>query len=487
MADGISETPWSDYKESDYSIEQWHRACLVHEHQGAPTSKAQCKLPVRTPAGVLSRAGVHAAAAALAGARGGVHASTDQLAAAHTALMRLYAKLNEEMPDSMMKNMTHAERIERVEGFFAHIAKPAAIDTNRSGGGKFDESMVKRDKGGKFSKLDQRRNMLDALDKEWLATLEDAMDSVSKEVQGDLEDMLQRLAAANHYDNIEDMFANRELLTEAEKQGAAIVNEAAKKSWVGVSPSGTKVVEMYVRPNAKNVEDSVGVRAVPFHGANPHTLETQYSIEAYRNLRRAKRSGSTGHFRFNPRAQLDPSRVHDLGGTASPPNVSVTTVRHSDQLRVNAFLEHYGRRGMKWGQRIFSRGGSKSSLSSSESSSTDHSKNEELSDSQKAHAISVKARTSGVASLSNGEMQVLISRMNLERQYSQLVHQPSRLERGREFANRQLKVGKTANEMINFATSPAGKLVFSVMAPTAGRHVVGKRASNRVLTKKLIP
>lgn len=687
----------------------------------------------------------------------------------------------------------------KVDAFLQHIAKAGSIDTGRSGGGKFDESMVKRDKGGKFSKLDQRRNMLDALDKEWLATLEDAMDSVSKEVQGDLEDMLQRLAAANGYDEIGKMFQNPDLLTEAEKQGAAIVNEAAKKSWVGVSPSGTKVVEMYVKPNAKKAEDSVGVRAVPFHGTNPHTLETQYSIEAYRNLRRAKRSGSTGHFRFNPRAQLDPSRVHDLGGTASPPNVSVTTVRHSDQLRVNAFLEHFGtkgmkwgvrkdgsggskdhsvfttkgakpkvgdtfpsggqshtvvrvskgttadgkhivttrptsarskvksgtatldqahhaaiktkghraanfvlgdktywkntagilgtgltafgiasipgllpaaavagvtsaivtsanvanigaqltnsyraffgnsrinanmrrlhgelgrrqqdadartqrilskygslpkgklhhgeplimheertvqqvweslsseqmdtmetiiglsldesnaegvvvdtdvynsmspiqrdiatfvmagaianaersssmaqadqlrvdeflehfgRKGMRWGQHIFSRGSGSSSSSgdsagtgdsaSSKSSSSSTGINsvqdlKNLSDSQQAHAVALKAKKGGVASLSNQEVQILVNRLNLEAQYAKFKQQNSKLARGREFTNRQLKTGKTINDMIQFANSPAGKLVASVLLPSKGTHMVGTRAKNRVLNPKLKP
>jgi hypothetical protein len=65
----VSEKPWSDYTKADYSIEQWHAACLIHLHQGPPTSKDQCKVPVRTPNGALNRNGVHAAAAALAGPR----------------------------------------------------------------------------------------------------------------------------------------------------------------------------------------------------------------------------------------------------------------------------------------------------------------------------------------------------------------------------------------------------------------------------------
>ena len=112
----VSEKPWSDYSESDYSLAQWHAACLIHQHDGPPTSKAQCKLPVRTPDGILNRAGVHAAAAALAGARGGVQASNEQKVAAAKALVRCYAQLDEKPPPSMMQSA-----IERTDAFLTHF------------------------------------------------------------------------------------------------------------------------------------------------------------------------------------------------------------------------------------------------------------------------------------------------------------------------------------------------------------------------------
>ena len=97
----ISEKPWSDYTKADYSIEQWHAACLIHLHSGDPTSKSQCKLPVKTPNGALNRNGVHAAAAALAGARSPLKASADQKAKAASALRGYYSQLNEELPSSL--------------------------------------------------------------------------------------------------------------------------------------------------------------------------------------------------------------------------------------------------------------------------------------------------------------------------------------------------------------------------------------------------
>lgn len=100
----LSERPWSDYTKADYSIEQWHAACLIHLHQGPPTSKSECKLPVKTPNGALNRNGVHAAAAALAGARGGVHASPEQKASAARALRGYYRQMSEEAPDSLKQS-----------------------------------------------------------------------------------------------------------------------------------------------------------------------------------------------------------------------------------------------------------------------------------------------------------------------------------------------------------------------------------------------
>lgn len=104
MAEKVSNRPWGEIKESDYTLEQWHRACLIHLHDGEPTSKEQCKLPVREPDGTLNRNGIHAAAAALAGARGGVKAPMEDKRKAAKKLVSLYRNvLDEEPPESILK------------------------------------------------------------------------------------------------------------------------------------------------------------------------------------------------------------------------------------------------------------------------------------------------------------------------------------------------------------------------------------------------
>jgi hypothetical protein len=107
----ISEQPWSNYTEADYTIEQWHSACLIHLHSGPPTSKSQCKLPVKTPDGALNRNGVHAAAAALAGARTPLQAPPEQKAKAARALRGYYTKLGEMPPDSLKQSVDMVQNI----------------------------------------------------------------------------------------------------------------------------------------------------------------------------------------------------------------------------------------------------------------------------------------------------------------------------------------------------------------------------------------
>lgn len=100
----LSEKPWSMYTKADYSIEQWHASCLIHQHEGPPTSKGQCKVPIKTPGGAVNKNGVFSAAAALAGARGGVQASPEQKASAARILVRYYRQMDKEPPPSLMKH-----------------------------------------------------------------------------------------------------------------------------------------------------------------------------------------------------------------------------------------------------------------------------------------------------------------------------------------------------------------------------------------------
>lgn len=117
----VSNTPWGEFKESDYSLEQWRRACLISPPEQSD-AKADYKLPVREPSGTLNRAGCHSAAAALAGARGGVNASVDQKRSAAKRLTSLYRnQLEEDPPESLLRLAGESVQMnEEVEDFIAH-------------------------------------------------------------------------------------------------------------------------------------------------------------------------------------------------------------------------------------------------------------------------------------------------------------------------------------------------------------------------------
>lgn len=98
----FSNKPWSDFSESDYSLEQWIRATLIRMTE-RPKTKGDCKLPVKEPDGTYSRNGIHAAAGALAGARGGVQASAELKRKAAKKLLSLYREMGDPAPDSLYR------------------------------------------------------------------------------------------------------------------------------------------------------------------------------------------------------------------------------------------------------------------------------------------------------------------------------------------------------------------------------------------------
>lgn len=100
-----STKPWSDFSQSDYTLEAWLNACLINLNSGPKNTwtKGNGKLPVREPSGALNVNGMSAAAAVLAGSRGGVDAPADAKRAAARKLVNLYAQVSKDPPESLRR------------------------------------------------------------------------------------------------------------------------------------------------------------------------------------------------------------------------------------------------------------------------------------------------------------------------------------------------------------------------------------------------
>lgn len=103
-------------------------------------------------------------------------------------------------------------------------------------------------------------------------------------------------------------------------------------------------------------------------------------------------------------------------------------------------LTHYGVKGMHWGVR-------RNRSSGSTPTSSDAAR-------AKTHAETAKRH--GASALSNKELQDLVTRMNLERQYSTLKGE-TQVKKGQKVIKEILGLGRTANDVIQFVNSPIGK------------------------------
>jgi len=116
----VSDTPWSNFKDSDYDDAQYARACLLDRGADAGTAKQRYSIPVREPDGTLNRNGCHAAAAVLSStggtgsARGNkIKNATDaQIASARKKLVSLYnGPLNEDVPQGLGGEMKQTDEL----------------------------------------------------------------------------------------------------------------------------------------------------------------------------------------------------------------------------------------------------------------------------------------------------------------------------------------------------------------------------------------
>lgn len=372
----ISEKPWSDFSEADYTLEQWHAACLIHQHDGPPTSKSECKLPVKTPGGALNRNGVHAAAAALAGARSPIKASAEQKAKAATALRGYYKQLDEDPPDSLKQSAI-------VEDFLEHIGVKGmrwGIRKEEASGGlsrRQVKKVAKEDK--KFEKRASNFN-----------TKIELHNSIHEPMTSHLEKLNSKHAKL--FDEIEsgkktmDSPEYQKYMSDVRVTYIKELNKAAAK--LGTNASGTKIYTV-----VSNENDSLGF-----------TITT-------RDIKHA--NGDSFRVVF----------VKDKLGRILDLKLAENSLTQS---ALDDVLAHYGIRGMKWGirrkatvgpQEVIVRDNRRKIRTSGGSGLPAHP------DAVRARKIAQIVKKSGTKAVSNQDLQAYANRLQLEQNISRLTTQ----------------------------------------------------------------
>lgn len=133
----------------------------------------------------------------------------------------------------------------------------------------------------------------------------------------------------------------------------------------------------------------------------------------------------------------------------------------SPSAAMAADLSHYGIKGMKWGVR----------RTDAQISSAKAAPRPQLSDDAKtANRLNTKIQNKGTGSLSNQEMRQFLERMNLERQYSQMMASPpsrTAADRGHDQVKKYLAYGQTYAKARQFLESPAGQSLKTGMKTAA--------------------
>lgn len=110
-------------------------------------------------------------------------------------------------------------------------------------------------------------------------------------------------------------------------------------------------------------------------------------------------------------------------------------------MSAEEFVEHFGVKGMHWGVRRSVDGNGRNSSAAKAASDKTASP-----DARNASDLQARVNANGTKNLSNKELQDLVTRMNLDKQYGTLSSTPagkSKVSKGRDFVDNQSKTGRT--------------------------------------------
>jgi hypothetical protein len=209
------------------------------------------------------------------------------------------------------------------------------------------------------------------------------------------------------------------------------------------------------RPETKAyIDDIIALESAAYshavtavHGVNPSGSKRAVYIEDEKGARVELKPNEVKHADADEPVSLVLVFKKDKTGKIVAMNTAEKKVAHSDDF--DAYLAHYGIKGMKWGVRKNdSSRNSPTEISVSQKPGrkvkTAGGKNQPASeDAKKAAAARQKAKASTTDALSNQELKSLVERMQLEANYTRLS--ATQKSKGRQFAEKMFK-DKNARE-----------------------------------------
>jgi len=231
-----------------------------------------------------------------------------------------------------------------------------------------------------------------------------------------------------------------------------------------------KLQAQYHKEYAKLASEAYTKAVKEVHGSSPTGDKVAVYVDHPINPRIVVQSKSVKHADATEPDLVINLKLDDNGFVLE---AAEAELKHND-ADVEAFLEHVGIKGMKWGVRrdrtpagqtvaTQKKPGGKVKVVGGKSIPAHP-------DAINAKVSAQRAKKSGTHALSNKELQDLVTRMNLEKQYSTLSSKPkdqtvsAKIDKGEKYAKKAVKVGKTGHDVYKFAKSPAGIAIAASIA-----------------------
>jgi 2'-5' RNA ligase len=413
----VSDTPWSDFPDSDFDDDQWKRSCILDRGADFNTSKQRYAIPVREPSGTLNRKAI-ARAAAILSSKGGfgnargnkINATHEQLVTARNKLIAIYNSVGEDVPEGLKTEVKQSAEL-GAEFALEHFG----VKGMRWGVRKADVAGAAKTAGKAVGRgADAVAFELHASD-DWVHT--SILLGARSKLKQDLPAIKEKHSGTGADKRLNRMKNPRSPEARAYRADvkAAYLKRLEERANEHVSVTGSRryTLKEHGKPNTKKYYWRVATEANP-----------------------AKHAATAP-------GEVDVHPVFDEEGWIIDIEPVDDTMAQSADLGSEFILEHFGVKGMRWGVRKDAPAAvapaavsrvPQSSRRKTKVKTTGGENHPAHPDALKVAESRTKLKKSGTAALSNQELRDVANRLQLEQQVVQLTS-----SRGKKFVTRQVE------------------------------------------------